>query len=133
MTNEGRHLTVSQLKYLAERAWHETDAAAAEAAGVHPSTVSEWNSDPFFREQLESIWRGDIARTQEIMGRLRDKATLTLERLLASRDPRTRRAAAVDILDRAGMARGETIAVDLSPELARLLGAAEAAGGEQGQ
>ena len=121
MVNEGRHLTVSQLKYLAARPWAETDAAAAAEAGVTAKTVCEWKKDPYFVEQLESIWVGDIKRTQEIMARLRDKATLTLERLLASRDPRTRRAAAVDILDRAGMARGETVSVDLSPALAGLL------------
>jgi len=128
MTNEGRNLTYQQLKYLAHRPWTETDAEAAKLAGVVPQTVCKWKEDPYFVEQLESIWRGDLKRTQEIMARLRDKATLTLERLLASRDPRTRRAAAVDILDRAGMARGETVSVDLSPALAKLLG--EAAGGE---
>ena len=121
MTNKGRHLTVSQLKYLAARPWTETDAAAAERAGVVPQTVCEWKKDPYFVEQLESIWRGDIVRTQEIMARLRDRAVLVLEGLLASRDVRTRRAAATDILDRAGMARGDVVTVQVSGALKSLL------------
>ena len=131
MTNEGRHLTVSQLKYLAARPWTETDAEAAAQAGVVPQTVCKWKEDPYFMEQLESIWTGDLKRTQEIMARLRDKAALKLERLLDTRDQRTARAAAVDILDRAGLARGETVTVQVSPMLAGLLAAAgEAEGGE---
>ena len=125
-------LSINQLRWLAERAWHETDQDCLKALGLGASTVSRWRHDSAaFVEEEKTIYVGDIKRTQEIMARLRDKATLTLERLLASRDPRTRRAAAVDILDRAGMARGETVSVDLSPALSALLAeAGEAAGGE---
>ena len=79
MVNQGCHLSVSQLKYLAARPWAETDGEAASAAGVAAQTVCEWKKDPYFVEQLESIWRGDIERTREIMARIRDKAALTLE------------------------------------------------------
>ena len=115
-------LSINQLRWISERAWHETDQDCLKALNLGASTVTRWRAEqPTFVEAEKSIWVGDIKRTQEIMARLRDKATLTLERLLASRDPRTRRAAAVDILDRAGMARGETVSVDLSPALASLL------------
>ena len=125
-------LSINQLRWLAARPWHETDQDCLKELGLGASTVTRWRTEqPHFVGAEKSIWVGDIKRTQEIMGRLRDRAALTLERLLDSRDPRTRRAAAVDILDRAGLARGETVTVQVSPMLAGLLAAAgEAAGAE---
>ena len=125
-------LSINQLRWVSQRAWYETDQECLKACGLGASTVSRWRAEqPAFVEAEKSIWRGDLARTQKIMGRLRDRAALVLEGLLASRDPRTRRASAVDILDRAGMARGETVSVDLSPALAKLL--AESAEEEKGE
>ena len=123
-------LTVNQLRWLGERAWHETDQDCLKTLGLGASTVTRWRADsPAFVEAERSIWAGDIERTRTIMARIRDKAALTLEALLASRDVRTRRAAAVDVLDRAGMRPGDSVTVQISPELARLLG--EAGGGEE--
>lgn len=93
-----------------------------------PQTVSGWKDDPVFMEQYESVWTGDIRRTQEILARTRDEAALTLKDLLKTRDIRTRRAVAVDILDRTGLRPGESVTVDLSPALAGLLAAAGEAG-----
>jgi len=125
MTNKGRYLTHAQLKYIAFRPWADTDAEAAGEAGVVPQTVCEWKKDPYFVEQLESIWRGDIKRSQEMMSRLRDKAVLTLEKLLTTRDKRTQRATAEGILDRSGMARGVEVSHGVSDALAALLAAAK--------
>ena len=127
-------LTINQLRWLAERAWHETDQECLKALGLGASTVSRWRAEqPAFVEAEKSIYVGDLKRTQEIIARLRDKAALTLEKLLATRDPRTRRATAVDLLKFGGMVQGEAVALDLSPALASLLAeAGEAAGGEEG-
>ena len=115
-------LSVTQLRFVAERPWHDNDAAAAEAVGVHPHTVTRWRAEsPAFVEAEKTIYVGDIKRTQEIIARVRDKAALTLEKLLASRDPRTRRQTAVDLLKFGGMVQGEAVALDLSPALAGLL------------
>ena len=115
-------LSINQLRWLSRRAWYETDQECLKACGLGASTVSRWRHDqPHFVEAEKSIWRGDIVRTQEIMARLRDRAVLVLEGLLASRDVRTRRAAATDILDRAGMARGDVVTVQVSGALKSLL------------
>jgi len=123
-------LTINQLRWLANRAWYETDVDCLKALGFGASTVTRWRQQPHFTESEKSVFVGDIKRSQEIMARLRDKATLTLGGLLDSRDPRTRRASATDVLDRSGMARGEVVTVQISGALAGLL--AEAETGETG-
>lgn len=90
-------------------------------AGVTPQTICDWKKQPLFVDALESIWLGDIARSREILARLRDKAILKLGRLMDSQDSRVARAACVDALDRAGLARGDVVVVQISGVLAELL------------
>ena len=119
-------LSINQYRWLANRAWHETDTACLEALKLGASTVTRWRADsPVFVEAEKSIWRGDLRRSQEMMARIRDKAVLKLERLLDSRDARVARAAAVDVLDRAGLNRGDVVTVEVSPALAKLLAESE--------
>jgi len=124
-TKRGRHLTVAQYKYLAHRPWCDTDSEAAALAGVVPQTVCKWKEDQYFLGELNTIWSGDLKRSQEMMSRLRDQAVLVLQKSMQSRDPRTRRAAATDVLDRAGMARGVEVSHGVSDALAALLSKAK--------
>ncbi len=118
-------LTIGQLRWIANRAWHNTDVECQEALGMGDSCATKWRRDPHFAEAERSIFTGDIKRSQETMARLRDRAVLVLESLLSSRDPRVCRAAAADVLDRSGMSRGEVVTVQISGVLAELLAESE--------
>ena len=117
-----------QYRYIAERPFHATDAEAAEAAGVSAGAVAAWNADPEFQAIVDAFLEGQLEESRQQLMKLRDKAIVRLNALLDTKDTRTRLRAVTEVLNRCGLA--EVIAVDLSPELARLLGAAEAAGGE---
>ena len=119
-------LSINQLRWLAARAWHETDVSCLAKLGLGASTVTRWRAEqPHFVEAEKSVFVGDIKRTQEIMARARDEAALVLRDLLEARDRRVRRQTAVDLLKFSGMVQGESVSVQVSPALAGLL--AEAA------
>ena len=119
-------LTINQLRWLANRAWHGTDMACIKALEMGESTVSRWRAEqPHFVEAERTIWTGDIKRTQEIIARTRDEAALTLKGLLTARDKRVQRQTAVDLLKFGGLVQGESVEHGVSSALAELLSKAK--------
>lgn len=124
-TKRGKRINWEQYRYIAERPFHSSDAAAAKAVGVADSTVSNWNADPEFQAKVQAFVDGQLVESQQQLSTLRDKAIVALAALLDTRDVRTRLRAVSETLDRVGMARGESITVDVGPALAALLAEAE--------
>ena len=114
-----------QYRYIAERPFHTSDAAAARAVGVSDSCVSNWNADPEFRARADTFLGDQLAESRAQLAKLRDKAIVRLDVLLDARDVRTRLRAVVEVLDRVGLMRGESIEVGVSSALAELLSKAK--------
>ncbi len=110
-----------QYRYIAERPFHTSDAAAARVVEVSDSTISNWNADPEFRAQVQAFLDGQLMESRAQLAKLRDKAIVRLNVLLDARDVRTRLRAVVEVLDRVGLMRGESLEVGVSPALAALL------------
>ncbi len=122
-------LTINQLRFISQRAWHETSGETAAAVGVHPDTVTRWRRESAaFVAAEKSVFTGDIKRTQEIIARTRDEAALTLKELLKARDKRVRRQTAVDLLKFGGLVQGESVEHGVSSALAELLSKAKEEG-----
>ena len=119
----------AQYRYLAERPFHDSDAAAARAVGVSDSTVASWNADPEFQAAAQAFLDGQLEESRQQLMALRDRAIVRLSALLDVKDPRTRLRAVTEVLNRCGLEG--VVALDISPMLAGLLAAAgEAAGAE---
>ena len=127
-TRRRKHINWEQYRYISERPFHTSDAAAARALGISDSAVGAWNADPEFQAMAQAFIDGQLEDSRRQLMVLRDKAVVQLAGLLDSRDVRTRLRAVTEVLNRCGMA--EVFTLDLSPALAKLLReAGEAADG----
>lgn len=117
-------LTHTQRRFLAEVPFTKSDAEAARRAGVTKFVVSRWKSLPAFRKAYEQAWAADAAALEARRERLSEGVAKAVEAMLAlldSRNPNIRLKTACEILDRAGVIRGERLEHAISAELQQLL------------
>lgn len=123
-------LTGQQLRFLAERPLCKTDCEAAKRVGVRPPRVSEWKRNPEFRAAYERALQEPVEMARKILEAHLMRAAQVFVEGLDLRHYPWRLKAAVEIADRAGLVKGQAVAMEVSPELAELLGNVEGEDGE---
>ena len=115
-----RSLTELQLRFVALRINHQTDADAARELGMNPISVSNWKTAGAPIDQAIALIRMDgVVAGRERLRRLVTRAVDVLASQMSHRDPRIAQAAAVQVLDRAGVA--ESLTIEAGDNLADLL------------
>lgn len=103
--------------------------------GVRPPRVSEWKRNPEFRAAYERALQEPVEMARKILEAHLMRAAQVFVEGLDLRHYPWRLKAAVEIADRAGLVKGQAVAMEVSPELAELLGNVEGEdvqGGEGG-
>lgn len=92
--------TIEQRKWIVARLLSTSDAAAARAVGVHPSTVCKWAEKPELDETIEALLADPMAQALTMILDAVPEAAKVKIAGLNSRKENVRQSSATEILDR---------------------------------
>ena len=105
-------LTATQLEYVGKRILSSSQAEAAKEAGVISGTVSRWKQDGVPIDEIVELAKQDgVIVAKEKLRRLSGKAVDVLEEEMDKKRGGKRIEAALAVLDRVGIVKGESFDV----------------------